>query len=457
MTCPSICRRPGPLARRERLLVVYLILAFAALASARPLAASELRRTPIVRAVQSSRPSIVNIYGHKTVRETAATDREVNGMGTGIVIDERGYIITNQHVIAGVRRIRVTLDDRTTLAARLVAQDMPNDLAILKVQSRKKLPVIHTGTSSDLMTGETVIAIGNAYGYEHTVTRGIISSLHRRVQVSDTQSYGDLIQVDAAINQGNSGGPLLNIDGEMIGINVAVRAGAQGIGFAIPIDKAMDVAAKLMSVERISHIWHGVTPALVKGKPGKGLVVKTVAANSPAAKGTLRAKDVITKVGDAPVERALDLERALLDRRAGEEVALQVRRGGETVSLSIVIAATPKSKITPENRNWGLLGLKLVAVDPTLVRQKTSRYRGGLRVDAVRPASAAWRQGIRKGDILVGMHVWETVSLENVDYILNRPDFRDLAPVKFYILRGAKTLFGHLPVSFDEATASARE
>ena len=115
------------------------------------------------------------------------------------------------------------------------------------------MPVISIGTSSDLMTGESVIALGNAYGYEHTVTRGIISALHRDVQVTDTQSYDNLIQTDASINPGNSGGPLLNIDGEMIGVNVAVRAGAQGIGFAIPVDKAMEVAADLMSIRRLEN------------------------------------------------------------------------------------------------------------------------------------------------------------------------------------------------------------
>src|SRR5690606_36825019 len=124
------------------------------------------------------------------------------------------------------------------------------------------------GTSRDLMTGETVIALGNAYGYEHTVTSGIISALHRNVQVNETQQYLDLIQTDAGINPGNSGGPLLNLDGQMIGVNVAVRAGAQGIGFAIPVDKAMEVATQLMSVVRLESQWHGITPIVAYGPFG---------------------------------------------------------------------------------------------------------------------------------------------------------------------------------------------
>ncbi len=164
-------------------------------------------------------------------------------MGTGTVIDERGYILTNYHVVADVRRIEVTLDDGRRLhgrADRLRRRDRPGGH---QDSRRKPLPVIRLGTSADLMDGESVIALGNAFGYEQTVTRGIISALGRDVQVSDTQSYDDLIQTDASINPGNSGGPLLNIDGEMIGVNVAVRAGAQGIGFAIPIDDALNVAA----------------------------------------------------------------------------------------------------------------------------------------------------------------------------------------------------------------------
>ena len=195
---------------------------------------------------------MVNIRGEKTVGPGGATAtggenaHRVNGMGTGVVIDPRGYILTNYHVVEGVREIQVTLSDESRFVATLVARDLETDLAVIKIAAPDKLPVITAGTSSDLMAGESVIAVGNAYGYENTVTRGIISALHRAVQVSDAQYYDDLIQTDASINPGNSGGPLLNIDGEMIGINVAVRAGAQGIGFAIPVDKVMNVAATLL-------------------------------------------------------------------------------------------------------------------------------------------------------------------------------------------------------------------
>src|SRR5262249_33336187 len=174
------------------------------------------------------------------------------------IIDERGYILTNYHVVSDVRRIEVTLDDGRSFVGETVAFDSSADLAVIKIPTSKPLPTIHIATSCDLMVGESVIALGNAFGYEQTVTRGIISALGRDVQVSDVQAYDDLIQTDASINPGNSGGPLLNIDGEMIGVNVAVRAGAQGIGFAIPIDSALTVAAKLLNVQRLRGKSHGL-------------------------------------------------------------------------------------------------------------------------------------------------------------------------------------------------------
>lgn len=416
--------------------------------------ASELRRTAVVKAIEDASPSVVNIHGRKTVRnetEAAGTEhfRQVNGMGTGIVIDERGYIVTNYHVVEGVNRIQVTLSDKRTTVARLVAHDTKTDLAIIKLDLEKKLPVIKIGTSSDLMTGEPVVAVGNAYGYEHTVTRGIVSALHRTVQVSDDQKYHDLIQTDASINPGNSGGPLLNIDGEMIGINVAVRVGAQGIGFAIPIDEALEVAARLMSAERLDNLSHGVSGKTAATDRSSQFVVRSVRKDSPAEKGGLLTGDVITAVGEKKVARSLDFERAIIGRRAGDDVELAVERGGQPVKVVMTIggATVTASQGSSADKSWETLGLKLEPMPATEFTRLNTRYRGGLKVSAVRPDSPASAQGIRRGDVLVGMHVWETISPENVAYILNRSDFEQIQPVKFYILRGNETLYGHMNVS----------
>ena len=418
--------------------------------------ASKLRVSPTVQVSQQARPSVVNIHGQKLLGpgeegyRPGEQPQRVNGMGTGVVIDERGYIITNHHVVEGVRRIEVTLHDKKKYVATLIANDPKSDLAIIRINTPEPLPVITIGTSSDLMQGEPVVAIGNAYGYEHTVTEGIISALHRPVQVSDAQSYNDLIQTNASINPGNSGGPLLNIDGEMIGINVAVRAGAQGIGFAIPVDMAMQIAAELLSCERIGNQWHGITGQENLTEPGKPFVVSKVEENSPADAAKIRPGDTIKSVNDLPVERALDIERALLDKKTGDEIEFAVERGGENINAKLALAASPRSRSASVDQAWNLIGLKLTPMPGKQFREIQSRYRGGLSVLAVRPDSPAALQGIRRGDVLVGMHIWETVTIENVNYILNRADFVSIDPVKFYILRGNETLYGHMTVALQK-------
>jgi serine protease Do len=416
--------------------------------------ASELRQSPIVKAVQKVRPSVVNIRGEKTVGPSGAqaaggeAPRRVNGMGTGIVIDSRGYILTNYHVVDGVHEIQVTLADERHFVAALIARDLETDLAIIKIEIAEKLPVITIGTSSDLMAGESVIAVGNAYGYENTVTRGIISALHRAVQVSDAQFYDDLIQTDASINPGNSGGPLLNIDGEMIGINVAVRAGAQGIGFAIPVDKALNVAATLLGSSSVNKAWHGAVTAADSSPSQPGVNIATVEKKSPAADAGLQSGDIVTAVENTEVKRALDFHRAMLNRKPGDKVSLAIARKGNPLTLSLTLADLPAPVRPAASPAWELLGLELKTIPVSEFQQKyQSRYRGGLMVTDVRPNSPASAQGIRAGDVLVGMHVWETISLDNIAYILKRPDFATLNPVKFFILRGSDTLYGYMPVT----------
>jgi serine protease Do len=433
-----------------------LVPALVALALLLPVmaSASELRQTPVVKAVQRVRSSVVNIRGEKTVpplpTQATGTDspRRVNGMGTGVIIDPRGYILTNYHVVDGVRQIQVTLADKRGFAATLVARDLETDLAIIKISASQELPVIAIGTSSDLMPGETAIAVGNAFGYEHTVTEGIVSALHRAVQVSDAQFYDDLIQTSASINPGNSGGPLLNIDGEMIGINVAVRAGALGIGFAIPVDRAVNVAASLLGSCDTNKAWHGVVPAPDVPASLSGMKVAAIDKKSPAAECGIRPGDLVTAVGDAEIKRALDFQRAMLDRKAGEKLDLVVQRDGKPLTLSIMLGQVPETARPAASPAWELLGMELKSMTPADFRQKfQTRYRGGLVVADVRPNSPASEQGIRPGDVLVGMHIWETVSLDNVAYILKRPDFGSINPVKFFILRGNETLYGYMPVS----------
>ena len=394
---------------------------------------------------------MVNIHGHKLVSVSDQYAREgakrVNGMGTGVVVDPRGYLLTNYHVVEGVRRIQVTLGNGTRYIARLVAHDPATDLAIIKISVNFSMPVIRVGSSRDIMTGETVIAMGNAYGYEHTVTLGIVSAQHRNVQVNDKQAYHDLIQTDASINPGNSGGPLLNIDGDMIGINVAVRQGAQGIGFAIPVDQAMQVAGRLMSAERLSGVWHGVIheDTFLQNQPA--VVVKNVQRDSPAYRAGLRSGDVIRQVAGKRVGRGLEFECAFIGTQVGDAVDCAVIRKDEQVDVRLDVSRAPKLTVRQKsalvtNVAWRTLGLRLEELSSDEIQKLTDKFRGGLRVVEVDPKGVSASEGIRIGDVLVGIHVWETINADNVDYILQDASLDGVESAAFYILRGNKTYEG---------------
>ena len=425
--------------------------------------ASELRQTPIVRAVKRAQASAINIHSEKTASADTLfapnKSRKVNGMGTGIVIDERGYIATNHHVVKGVDVLRCTLKDGGVYTARVLTYDAAKDLAIIKIEPSRPLQIMPLGTSSDLMLGETVIAVGNAYGYEHTVTCGILSSLSRDVEVNETQSYDNLLQTDASINPGNSGGPLLNMDGDLIGINVAIRAGAQRIGFAIPIDDARETIAQLISIEQIDGNWHGLLGNSVKRADERRFEVVTTMVNSPARKAGLQAGDVVVRVGDTPIVDAVDFERSWIGVRPGETKPVVVKRDGEEKILSMSIEArdggvkpqygmlaVAAHDTDQESQSWKTLGLQLAKTNLIQLGSLSSRYRGGMKVTDVRTGSPADRNGIRKGDVLVGLHIWETVNAENVAYVLEHPKLNTFNPLKFYILRGSETLFGHLAI-----------
>jgi serine protease Do len=423
------------------------------------------RRTAVVDVVERVRSAVVNIHSERTVRGVTAEDlfahapsqNRVNGMGTGIIIDPRGYIITNQHVVDDVSVIRVHLSDSSTHSARVLTRDLESDLALLKIDIGRPLPTIPLGTSSDVMVGETVIAIGNAYGYENSVTVGVVSAIKRDVTLNKEISYKSLIQTDASINPGNSGGPLLNINGELIGVNVAIRAGAQGIGFAIPVDSAIRVAAEMLSVRKRNGTWHGlvcrdvVKPAdakesttqtsVSKSQGGelpallRSLIVERAEPGSPAVRAGVQVGDVLIQVGDLRVACGLDLERALLDRAAGDKVPVLVSRKGEDQRLELVLQAVDKPAPQPSDLVWRKLGIRLNAVHAELVSRNNSKLHGGLAVVDMNPDGAAAKAGIQRGDILVGLHEWETVNVDNVAFVLNHPDLPTFNPLRFFILR----------------------
>ncbi|MEM7457693.1 MAG: trypsin-like peptidase domain-containing protein [Planctomycetota bacterium] len=431
-----------------------LIAAFAPLLfPAAHATADDARKTPLVLAVEGCSPSVVNLRGRKTVPNTDATAREgelkqVNGMGTGVVIDPRGYILTNYHVVEGVARIEVTTSDRYQTTGRLVAHDPVTDLAVIKIDVPDPMPVIRIGSSSDLMLAETVAAVGNAYGYEHTVTVGIISQLGRTVQVNEEQIYRNLIQTDAPINPGNSGGPLLNLNGDMIGINVAVRMGAQGIAFAIPVNDAMEIAARMISEVVDNEIYHGIVARTVYVDDAPRLIVDDVQEGSPAATAGIHRGDEIIAVSGQPTGHELDLHRSLITAAPQQALRLTVQNDNGPQDVNVVLASSVSRPPQTTNESaWTAVGMRLAPVSADEMGDKHPNYQRGLRVLSVRPASPAESAGIAAGDILVAMHGWKTETMDNLAYILEQPDIKDQKEFMFFVLRDKKPFFGQMRIA----------
>ncbi len=418
------------------------------------------RETPTVRAIRRVSPSVVNIHGQKMVRTTAAgmagatgpdSFRQVNGMGTGVLLDPRGYIITNYHVVQDVDDIHVTLASGETTSAELVATRVRSDLALIKVNLPESLPTIPRGTSSDLMVGERVIAIGNAFGYVHTSTQGIISALHRDVPVNESQEYNDLIQISAGINPGNSGGPLLNIHGEMIGVNVAVRVGAQQIAFAIPIDQVVQIVTEMIEQYNEQRLLTGMRAS---GGPrdGDGITIANVSASSSAAREGLKPGDRVVRVGSQPVDDRLDFALAMLEAAPGRTLKIGVQRDGQRYDLALATTVPAKdSSEVMARRTWAMVGIKAKSVPETTMRRLNTRmrtkYRGGLLITSVRPDSAADAQGMVAGDVLLGIHGFETTTLSGLANILEQPELQRGPRAKFYLVRREQTLFGHMQLA----------
>jgi serine protease Do len=410
------------------------------------------RRDQVVDVYDRVKPAVVNIHSERTV-STPSEDpfnrqpvqpQRVNGMGTGIVLDGRGYILTNFHVVDDVNSLRVRLHDGTGHTARVVATDKEADLALIKVDPVKPLPVIGFGTSSDLMVGESVIAIGNAFGYEHSVTDGRVSFKGRDVSLNKDMGYKGLIQTSAPINPGNSGGPLLNVLGEVVGVNVAIRAGAQNIGFALPVDSVIPRAADLIGVRRKSGIRHGLTlrdtatREAIESAARRTVTVDQVEAHSPAAAAGFKIGDVLEQVDDIAVVTSIDFERGLIERPAGQKVPVKVKRNGIATDLELVLQAGPKVPMGAADAVWKRLGLKVAPVGPEAVAKANPQLRGGLQVLEVSAGGVAATAGIQKGDVLVGLHLWETLSLDNVTFVLNHKDLATFLPLKYFVARDGK-------------------
>jgi len=398
------------------------LLAFLAAVPARADRPSSARRTPTVQAVERAKGAVVNINAQEVIKARVPQDpfdiffgggrlrdQVRTSLGSGFVFDPAGFVLTNYHVVERGSRIQASFDDGSDYTAKVVGTDPGGDLAVLKIQAEKRFPAVALGSSSDLMLGETVIAIGNPFGLNQSVSVGVVSALHRTVRAED-RSYYDFVQTDASINPGNSGGPLINADGEVIGVCSAIYANAQGIGFAIPIERALRVARELVKSGELAASFWGFEASAAEGKPGAR--VESVEDASPAAKAGMRSGDLVVSVDRSPVRDPDELRFLLHDVPLGAHVMLGVRRGEEKLDLSL----TP-APITPERAMASFqsaTGLKLSELSAAEARRAgIEAPRGLVAVDQVQRGSAAQRGGLRRGDIVVAVNSAEVDTLKD--------------------------------------------
>jgi serine protease Do len=331
-------------------------------------------------------------------------------MGSGFVINPAGYIVTNNHVVDGASEILVKIDDGRELPGKVVGRDQRTDLALLKVETTG-LPVIPLGDSAALQVGEPVMAIGNPFGLERTVTTGIVSATGR---VIGQGPYDDFIQTDASINPGNSGGPLINARGQAVGINAAIfsqSGGSVGIGFAIPINQAKSVVTQLAATGKVTRGWLGVmiqplTPELAKGfnvPGGGGALVASVQDNSPAARAGVKAGDVITEYDGHKLAQPGDLSKLVAATAVGRQVPLTIVREGKTMTIEAHVARMEEpdqAAVAQNDEGKEPLGLSVETITPSVGRELGLADARGVVVRGVRDSSPAEKAGIRPGDVI---------------------------------------------------------
>ncbi len=385
-------------------------------------AAGNPRRTPVVRAVEKTRPAVVNVYT-ETIVETPFRPRfpwtgdpffddffsqffgpglpparqKRTSLGSGVIVDRNGTIITNEHVIVRASNIRVMMADRSEYPAKLIGADSDSDLAVLKIEADKPLPVVPFARDDKILIGETVIAIGNPYGLSHTVTVGVVSAVGRTIQAGDIV-YHDFIQTDASINPGNSGGPLINVLGELIGINTAIYREGEGIGFAIPVYRVRNIVEQILQ-GGVKPPWVGIavqdlTPDLAFHfgvEPGSGVVVSSVEEGSPADRAGIKPGQIIVRVEDEKVPTTTAFARHLRGLAAGDRLRLTLLSDGKQRRVVLELVALPNEVI--DRFAWKALG----------VRVADAPGQSGVIVREVRRGGPAAEIGMRPGDAITGL------------------------------------------------------
>ena len=344
-------------------------------------------------------------------RNRPRTERPLRAAGSGFVVSDGGYILTNHHVIDGADNIEVLFSDRQEYRAKVIGSDRRSDLALLKIDA-EDLPTIEFADADELRVGEWVLAIGSPFGLDYSVSAGIVSAIGRSIPTEKGENYVPFIQTDVAINPGNSGGPLFNLDGEVVGINSQIYSrsgGSIGLSFAIPTSVALTVIEQLKDNGRVERGWLGVSIQNVDkelaesfklDKP-QGALINSVMDNGPADQGGILPGDVIIRFNGDLITESSDLPHVVGMITPGQQAEVEVYREGKRKRLTVVVGALDKDEASVANLGDGTDRLGLMVQDLTDRQAETLRLRGGVLVTTVSPNSAAARTGIREGDIVV--------------------------------------------------------
>jgi serine protease Do len=397
--------------------------------------------------------------------EGGGAEQEVYSLGSGFIIDPTGYVVTNNHVIAEAEEITVRLSDDTKLKAKIIGKDPKTDLALLKVESPKPLPYVNFGDSDKARVGDWVMAIGNPFGLGGTVTTGIISARARHL---NSGPFDDFLQTDAAINRGNSGGPMFNMTGEVIGINSAIfspTGGSVGIGFAVPSTLAKGVITQLREHGRTFRGWLGVKIQTVTEemadslgmKKTEGALVMDVTKGSPADKAGIKSGDVILSFDSKDINEMRQLPRIVAETKIGKEVEVKVLRGSDNKSFRVTLGELKEEEKAdvpdksgaekPAGTGEKLLGMRLLPITPALREQyEIKDVQNGLIVEEVAPGSEAIKRGMQTGDVISRVGDRDVKSVKDLRDAL---DAAKAAGRKFALVRvqrGEDMQFVTLPV-----------
>jgi serine protease Do len=383
-------------------------------------------QTVITELAEQSKPSVVNLFPITNVGKLREGPGErtpnVSGSGSGLIVDSDGHIVTNNHVIGDATDIEVRFSDKTKLIAHVVGKDADTDLAVLKVTTDRPLPNARFGDSAGVKVGQWVLAVGNPFGLDQTVTLGVVSGIGR--ENINLSRYENFIQTDASINPGNSGGPLFNLRGEVIGINTAIINFAQGIGFAIPSNMAKQVIDQLLAKGKVVRGWLGVgiqplTAELAKKfgvAEGEGVLVNEVFEKDPAALAGIKPGDVIVRIDGAVVDSPNKLSRLIATLTPGATSKIEVVRDLKHVTIAVplterrdtaVIASLPQ----PEEKGGVRLGLDLQDITAALAERFKLRESKGALIAKVEPNSLAQAEGLREGDLIKEVNRMEVSSV----------------------------------------------